>query len=377
MDEAVSALLVRPGCFRAGGKPMVGELPLGSGATVGNRPAGLPTLGGSGMPPSGGNVSGGPAPTPPDPGGPAVPVGDAAVTAREPVALPDSTLFPVAVAVSLTCSVLVAAGSTAETAWSSSDWLAGSVPRVQDAPLACGQTVNFGAPMSLAAATLAVTVTELLAPRVLQTQTTNPAVWPAWTFDEPDSDWTWTQSCGLLGEGDGLGLPFDGLGLGLGDVPEGLGVGVGVGLGLDGGSLVVVGGGASVPVTLLLGEAIGAADCGGDGTVLSEIVGVALGAAVPDGSVADVDGLTAAARTAACGRFAQGDGVAAAVRALGCATEAPKTLELMLSSRKPATPPTAAGRTTDDAFTSTPSPSWLRRPQDWCSPCPSQRCPSN
>jgi hypothetical protein len=200
-------------------------------------------------------------------------------------------------------------------------------------------------------------------------------VWPAWTLAEPDSDWTWTQSCGSVGEGDGLGLLFDGLGLGLGDEPEGVGVGVGVGLD-GGGSLVVVGGGASVPVTVVLGEAIGPADFGGEGTVLSEIVGVGSGAALPDGAVADAAGLTAAARTAACGRFAQGDGVAAAVREPCCATEAPKTLELMVSRRNPAMPPTAAGRTTDDALTSTPSPSWLRRPQDWCSPCPSQLCPS-
>jgi hypothetical protein len=120
-----------------------------------------------------------------------------------------------------------------------------------------------------------------------------------------------------------------------------------------------------------------------DGTVLSEIVGVGFGAELPDGealpdlAVVDAEGLTAAARTAACGRLAHADGAAAAVRALSGPTEAPKTLELIVSSRKPAMPPTAAGRTTVDAFTSTPSPSWLRRPQDWCSPCPSQLCPSN
>jgi hypothetical protein len=370
MDEAVSALLVRPACFRAGGKPMVGELAPGMGATVGNRPAGLPALPGSGSAGRGGIDPGGrPTPWPPAPGGLAVPVGDSAVTAREPVALPDSAFFPVAVAVSLTSSALVAAGSTAETAWSSSDWLAGSVPRAQDAPLACGQTVNFGAPMFLAAATLAVTVTEVLAPPALQTQTTKPAVCPAWTVAEPDSDWTWTQSFGSPGEADGLGLVlFDGLGLGLGDEPEGVGVGVLIGLGLGGGALVV-GGGAWLCGTVAVGEAIGPSDFGGEGTVLSEIVGVGSGAALPDGAVADTEGLTAAARTAACGRLAQ-DGAA------GVARDAPNTLELIVSRRKPAMPPTAAGRTTDDAFTSTPSPSWLRGPQDWCSPCPSQLCPS-
>jgi hypothetical protein len=306
MDEAVWALLGRPDCFRAGGKPMVGEPEPGMGATVGNRPAGLPALpSGSGSPGSGGIDSGGmPTPWPPAPGG--FPVGDSAVTAREPVALPDSAFFPVAVAVSLTCSALVAAGSTAETAWSSSDWLAGSVPRAQDAPLACGHTVNFEAPMFLAAATLAVTVTEVLAPPALQTQTTKPAVCPACTVAEPDSDWTWTQSFGSPGVGDGLGLVLVdglGLGLGLGDEPEGVGMGVLIGLELDGGALVVGGGGggAWLCVTVAVGEAIGPADFGGEGTVLSEIVGVGLGAELPDGAVADAEGLTAAARTAACG----------------------------------------------------------------------------
>jgi hypothetical protein len=146
---------------------------------------------------------------------------------------------------------------------------------------------------------------------------------------------------------------------------------------VDGGSLA--GGGAWLAVAVSVGVSIGPAD----GTVLSEIVGVGFGAELPDGealpdlAVVDAEGLTAAARTAACGRLAHADGAAAAVRELSCPTEAPKTLELIVSSRKPAMPPTAAGRTTEDAFTSTPSPSWLRRPQDWCSPCPSQLCPSN
>jgi hypothetical protein len=314
-------------------------------------------------------------PRPPVPGGLVVPDGVPAVTAREPVALPDDAFFPVAVAVSVTCSVLVACGSTADTAWSSSAWLAGSVPSVQVAPLACGQTVNFGAPTFLAVATLAVTVTELLAPPALQTQTTKPAVWPALTCGEPDSDWTWTQSCGWPGEGDGLGLVPDGDGLG--EEADG----VGVGLGLDGGSLDVGGGGGgawlAVAVAVAVGESIGPADLVGETVVLSDTVGVGWGVAVPDGSVADAEGLTAAARTADCGRFAQADDLAGAARELSSATEAPKTLELMVSSRKPAMPPTAAGRTTDDAFTGTPSPSWLRRPQYWCSPCPSQLCPCN
>jgi hypothetical protein len=251
------------------------------------------------------------------------------------------------------------------------------VPSAQVAPLVCGQTVNFGAPMFLAVATLAATVTEVLAPCELQTQTTKPAVCPGSTSAEPDRDWTWTQSWASPGEVDGLGLVLvDGLGVGLGEVPEGVGVGVlgGAG-GVVGGAVVVGGGGAWVTVAVAVGVSIGPAD----GTVLSDIVGVGSGAdvfdgvALPDGALVDAAGLTAAARTAACGRLAHGDGAAEVVRGLGCtAAEAPKTLELMLSSRKPAMPPTtAAGRTTDDPFTSTPSPSWLRRPQDWCSPCPS------
>jgi hypothetical protein len=365
MDEAVSALLLWPACLRAGGKPMAGELVLG--ATVGNRPAGLPTPPtGSGITDRGGTGSVG-KPSPPAPGGLVVPAGVPAVTASEAVAVPDDAFFPVAVAVSATCSVLVACGATADVAWSSSAWLAGSVPSVQVAPLACGQTVNFGAPMFLAVATLAVTVTELLAPPVLQTQTTKPAVWPALTCGEPDSDWTWTQSCGWPGEGDGLGLVPDGDGLGVGD---GVGVGVPVGV-LDGGSLVVVGGGAWLAVTVAVGVAIGPADVGGEATVLSDTVGVAAGVAVPGESVADAEGSTAAARTADFGRLAQADGVVGAACELSCATEAPKTLELIVSSRKPAMPPTVAGRTTEDAFTSTPPSSRLGWPEYWCSPCPS------
>jgi hypothetical protein len=204
-------------------------------------------------------------------------------------------------------------------------------------------------------------------------------VWPGSTSAEPDRDWTWTQSRAPLGEADGLGLVlFDGLGLGLGEVPEGVGVGVLVGVGVVDGGLLVVGGGAWLAVAVSVGVSIGPAD----GTVLSEIVGVGSGAELPDGAalpdgVVDAEGLTAAARTAAWGRLAHADGAAGVVRELSGPTEAPKTLELIVSSRKPAMPPTAAGRTTDDAFTSTPSPSWLRRPQDWCSPCPSQLCPSN
>ena len=151
----------------------------------------------------------------------------------------------------------------------------------------------------------------------------------------------------------------DGDGLGVGD---GVGVGVPGGV-LDGGSLVVVGGGAWLPVTVAVGVAIGPADVVGEATVLSDTVGVAAGAAVPDESVADAEGSTAAARTADFGRLAQADGVVGAACELSCAAEAPKTLELMVSSRKPAMPPTVAGRTTEDAFTSTPPPSRLRWPQ--------------
>jgi hypothetical protein len=183
----------------------------------------------------------------------------------------------------------------------------------------------------------------------------------------------------LPGDGDGLGLVPDEDGLGVGD---GLEAGGGFGVVLDGGGLaggllaggLLAGGGAWLAVAVAVGdgEAIGAFDFGGEGTVLSEIVGVASGATLPDGSVDDE--LTAAARTAACGRLAQAAGAALLCAAVW-ASVAARTLELRASSRKPARPPTAAGRATDDAFTSTPSPSRLRRSQDWCSPCPSQRCP--
>jgi hypothetical protein len=157
--------------------------------------------------------------------------------------------------------------------------------------------------MFLAAATLAVTVTPLLVPPVLHTQITKPAEWPARTREEPDSDWTWTHSCGLAGDG----LVPDGDGLGL------VGLGLDGGL-LDGGADDDDGGGA----WLVVGPAD---DDGGSGDgeviVLSEGVGVAPAAVVvPDGpaagSVADAEGLMAAARTAVCGRLAHAVGTACA-----------------------------------------------------------------
>jgi hypothetical protein len=369
MADAVSAPL-RPARFRAGGKPMPGELEPGMGATVGKRPAGLPAV------PAGGESTGrgcsdtGAPPSPePAGGGLVVPVGGSAVTASDRAAVSDVAPLAVAVAVSSTCSVLVAAGSTADTAWSSKSCLLVTEGSAQLAPPGSGQIVNFGAPMFLAVATLAVTVTGSLVPTGLQTQITKSAVWPAWTCDEPENDWTWTHNCGGMGDDDdglGLGLGDDELGLGLGDVGVGVGAGgvdVGVG-GVDDGLLF----GDVVGVAVVLAEAVGVADVVGSGVVLMDCVGVGSGEAVPDGSLADGERLTKAVVTASfAGRLAQTLGTACAVC---CASEAAKTPELIVSSRKPAMPPTATGRTTDVVFTSAPSPSGLHRPPYWCSPCP-------
>lgn len=89
-----------------------------------------------------------------------------------------------------------------------------------------------------------MTETSVLSALVLQTQITKLALWPGFTCEEAEKDWTRTHSCGVLragaeevgvGVGVGVGEPDVGLGVGLGLEPEDpflLGDGLGL-LGLD------------------------------------------------------------------------------------------------------------------------------------------------
>jgi hypothetical protein len=112
---------------------------------------------------------------------------------------------------------------------SSSAWPAGRSPTSHVEPRSAGQTVNFGAPMERAEATLACTLVPVAAALVLHTQMAKVAVRPAFTSPELEKDSTRTQSCEvLLAGGDFVGEL--GVGVGLGDVWVGVGVGVGVGV---------------------------------------------------------------------------------------------------------------------------------------------------
>ncbi|MGH3274309.1 MAG: hypothetical protein ACRDNZ_08285 [Streptosporangiaceae bacterium] len=159
------------------------------------------------------------------------------------------------------------------------------------------------------------------------------------TFGEPDRDWTCTQSRGLAGDGDGLGLVPDGDELGLDADAEG----IGLGLALDRGGLGgAEGDGGGVGLVVGLADTVGSAV--GEGIVLSEMVGVALGAVVPEGYGAgvgaDIEGLG--------GRLRQTPGTAG--ERCGAA-DVPRAPEVSARRRKPAMPLTVTGLTTADAFT--------------------------
>jgi hypothetical protein len=171
--EAVSARTGR--CFLAAGKPRLAlGLGLESGETVGNSPAGLPGV--RPVPVAGGTDTGGSV-TVDAGGGVGVAVGGALadVTVTEPDALKDRVLFPEAVAVSSTCSPLVAALWTQEAACNSSACPAGRVPIPHFEVPEPGQTVKCGDFTCPTCATRNEIVTDLLVPCVLQTQTAKPA----------------------------------------------------------------------------------------------------------------------------------------------------------------------------------------------------------
>ena len=117
---------------------------------MGNRPAG--SLGDTPVPVSGGSVAG--AGRVMDEGsGAVVDVADDATTTSAADPVNESAPEAVAFAEIRTCSPAVACDFTATVLWSSSAWPTGMLPTLQVVPLADGQTVNFGLPMSCADAT--------------------------------------------------------------------------------------------------------------------------------------------------------------------------------------------------------------------------------
>lgn len=143
------------------------------GETVGNSPeASFPVLlSGSGSA-GAGNV---------DSGGSGLVLGGGVVVAgsglcrammlTEADALKETAFFAFASAMSVTWWPMVASFRTATLACSSSAWPCGRFPSAQVAPLASGQTENCGAAVPLVCWTAALTVTFLVLPWVLQTQT--------------------------------------------------------------------------------------------------------------------------------------------------------------------------------------------------------------
>lgn len=89
----------------------------------------------------------------------------------EPDALKEAASFAFAFAMSVTWWPIVASFRTATLTCSSSAWPCGRFPSAQVAPLASGQTENCGAAVPWVCWTVALTVTFLVLPWVLQTQT--------------------------------------------------------------------------------------------------------------------------------------------------------------------------------------------------------------
>lgn len=231
-------------------------------------------------------------------------VPDVAVSTTTSVVEPENEDAPGADASPVTCSSSprLAWAFTGTVASSSSACPTARLPTLQVAPLADGQTVNLSAPRSGAAATWPFTTTPVLAALVLHTQITKLAVVPAWTSDAEDSDWTRTQSCGViwpaggdvgdvLGDGDGLvGVLELALGSGLalgeedGDVDDELSVGDAVGVSVGDGLELSVGDGDDVSVgdglELSVGDAVevSVGDC--DGVPVGDALELSLGDAV-------------------------------------------------------------------------------------------------
>ena len=148
--------------------PEAAALPLDEGETVGNSPDG--SVGEVNAPlGNGGNdvpgTTAGSGGTVPETG-----AGLDATTLIVALALEEVAPLPFAVAVSVIFSPTDAASRTRAPATISSDWLVGSSPTVQTAPLDCGHTENFGASTFAALPTLTVTVVPGLAAPVLQTK---------------------------------------------------------------------------------------------------------------------------------------------------------------------------------------------------------------
>jgi len=178
----------------------------------------------------------------------------------------ESAPLAAALANSSTCSPSAAFALTLTATCSSSAWPAGRLPTLQDMPSGTGQTVKLGAPMYSAQATRAWTVTPVLDPFVLQTQTAKLATCPAFTCDELEKDCTRTHNCGVFGFGGGEDEPLgvglglvDGLELGVGlpdDFLLGEGLGLGEWVGLADGLLLVLGLGDGLLLELGLGEGL-------------------------------------------------------------------------------------------------------------------------
>ncbi len=89
----------------------------------------------------------------------------------EPDAVKETASFAFAFAMSVTWWPMTASFRTATRTCSSSAWPCGRFPRAHVVPLASGQTENCGAPVPWVCWIAALTVTFLLLPWVLQTQT--------------------------------------------------------------------------------------------------------------------------------------------------------------------------------------------------------------
>lgn len=195
------------------------------GATVGNSPVGsLP--GAAPLPDSGGRLTGGSvAPSVGLDVGVEVEVCELPMTTSVAESLKETALVPAAVAVSWTCSPMVALLPTRTPASSSSACCSGTLPILHLAPAGSGHTLKVGDRTPVAEATRTVTVTPLAGAFVVQTQITKSATRPALTCDELENGWTRTHSSGFVA---GAGDLLVGVGVGVGDAELGVGVGVGV-----------------------------------------------------------------------------------------------------------------------------------------------------
>ena len=145
----------------------------GRGETVGNRPeAFFPVLlSGSGSAGAGNVGSGGSGLVL---GGGVVAAGSGfrrGMIVTEPDAVNETAFFAFAFAMSVTWWPMMASFRTVTLTCNSSAWPCGRLPTAQVAPLGAGQTENCGVPVPSVCWTAALTVTCLVLPWLLQTQT--------------------------------------------------------------------------------------------------------------------------------------------------------------------------------------------------------------